>query len=171
VSNDNEDAKINFTFAKGSTALISASANAKFNSLSYEKVKALEGEDDAADLFLNGNTTIQIGNAKIAAHGDYQKINAETRSSRDQEPNYSTYFSNIKYPDYEDYNNNDAYDEAVAQYSIAYNMAWKKYRSDYEKYDKTYYASLVSSLNKHIAYAVINIMSDEILSKETYDVD
>ncbi|QEC40999.1 hypothetical protein [Pseudobacter ginsenosidimutans] len=179
TKNDNKLASFKFSFAKGAETLMALETNSNFNSLSYDKLVNSE-DDEELDLFLSANTTFAVGNVTMGGQIDYKAMHNELKTVRDREPaypDYNTYYGNLKYPKYEDYNNQQEYQAAVDEYwdkvevaNNLYDAAFKKYLSDNEKYEKEYYTLLANLLNKHGAAVVVNTKTKKKIAAITFEL-
>ncbi|WP_127128516.1 hypothetical protein [Pseudoflavitalea rhizosphaerae] len=177
VNSDSKVAGTKFSFSKGAETLVALEANSNFSSLSYDNLVNSE-DDEALDLFVSANTTFALGNVTMGGQIDYKTIHNELKTIRDKEPAYpdwDTYFGNIKYPVYEEYNSQQEYQDAVDEYwekmeaaNILYDAAYQKYRSDNEKFEKEYYTLFASLLNKHSAAVVVNTKTKKKIAAITF---
>ncbi len=104
----------------------------------------------------------------------------ELKTVRDKEPaspDWNAYFGAIKYPNYNDYPNNEAYQEAMNEYwekwelQAAFMMPhMKKNRKDYELYEKEYYTLLANLLNKNGAAVVVNTKTKKKIASVTFQL-
>lgn len=180
-SNKNNQADVQFSFSKNNEKLLETSGNSKFNGLTIDKLKNAEGEQEFLDLLALANADFKVGNLKISGNVNFDKINVETRSIRSSEPEYPSwekYFGSIEYPNYEDYANYEAYQEALEEYLAKYEAAEEKYNQEYikydmayEKYQNDYNTALAKSLNANSLFTIINGKSNKIIASITFELD
>lgn len=174
---DSKVASFKFSFTKGSETLMALETNSNFSALSYDNLVNSE-DDELLDLFVSANTTFSVGNLTLGGQLDYKTMHNELKTVRDKEPaspDWNTYFGNIKYPVYDDYNSYEEYQQAMNEYEskynaalTLYNAAWDKYVSDNEKYEKEYYTLLANLLNKNGAVVVVNTKTKKKIASVTF---
>ena len=179
TKNDNKLVSFKFSFGKGAETLMTLETNSNFSSLSYDNLVNSK-DDETLDLFLSANTTFAVGNVTMGAQIDYKTMHSELKTVRDKEPaspDWATYFGGIKYPNYSDYSNYDAYQKALNEYYAKwdaaydlYDIAYEKYRKDHELYEKEYNTLLANLLNKNAAAAVVNTKTKKKIASVTFQL-
>lgn len=179
TKNDNKLVGFKFSFGKGAETLMALETNSNFSSLSYDKLVNSK-DDDALDLFVSANTTFAVGSVTMGAQIDYKTMHNELKTVRDREPAYpewETYFGGIKYPNYADYGNYDAFQKALNEYQTKwdaanklYNAAYQKYKKDHEAYEKEYNTLLATLLNKNAAAVVVNTKTKKKIASVTFQL-
>ena len=168
VSNTNKKTSANFEWKKSNDVLISINANSDYNEISYNKLNELD-EDEALDYLISGNTNIQVANLKIAGELNFKKIYNELKPIADTEPDYDSYFANINYPEFADYQNNSAYQKALDEYYEKQEAASEKYNNAYASYEKKYSAAAANSLNKNSAVLIVNTKTNNKIASLTFE--
>lgn len=179
TKNDNKLVSFKFSFGKAAETLMTLETNSNFSSLSYDKLVNSK-DDEAIDLFLSANTTFTVGNFTLGGQLDYALMHNELKTVRDKEPvapDWATYFAGIKYPNYNEYSSNDAYQKALNEYNAKwdaayklYDSAYKKYEKDREVYEKEYYTLLANLLNKHGAVVAVNTKTKKKIAAVTFQL-
>jgi hypothetical protein len=179
TKNDNKLVSFKFSFGKGEETLMALETNSNFSSLSYDKLVNSK-DDEVLDLFVSANTTFAVGNVTMGGQIDYKAMHNELKTVRDKEPaspDWATYFGGIKYPNYNDYSSNDAYQKAVndyyAKWDAAYKLydaAYQKYTKDHEQYEKEYNTLLANLLNKNAAAVVVNTKTKTKIASVTFQL-